>query len=434
MKDFVLNQFTRATKFLYLFQLKRHQWLNADEVKKLQEKKLKKMIVHAYMNIPFYTELFKSANIIPSDIQHAQDLKKIPIITKEDVRKNYPDRIIAKGTNLKKCHIAKTTGSSGTPLEICFGYADRNFFYALINYAFFESGVNWFDKIITIRHESETRQRSWKTKLNFWKPQRKNISIFDPLTTIVDELNNSKPDVIYTYPSVLTLLEKEILGTKELSFRPKVIWTVGETLSNASRASLSKVFNSEIFRLYATEEFGPLAFECKKHNGYHIITNNAVVEIVNEDKDAKPGEKGEIIVTSLANKIMPLIRYRLGDIGIAAPSECGCGRNLPLIERIEGREDDFIVLPSGRKISPRMINVMEDIEGIKEYQTIQEAKDRITVKVVKNSKFSEQTITRIKQQIEIGCLNEKIQINVKLVDQIQRQRTGKRRAIVSLVK
>jgi phenylacetate-CoA ligase len=197
---------------------------------------------------------------------------------------------------------------------------------------------------------------------------------------------------------------------------------------------LCKIFGSEIFSFYGSEEFGPLAFECKEHQGYHIISDHVVMEFLKENKDVSTDERGEVVVTGLTNYEMPLIRYRIGDIATPSSGRCHCGRRFPMIKQIEGREDDFVTLPSGKKISPRMINVIENIPGIKEYQTIQVSKERFVVELVKDNRFSERTISDIKTQIMKGCLGEKVKVEVELVDKIHRERTGKRRAVISKVK
>jgi phenylacetate-CoA ligase len=183
--------------------------------------------------------------------------------------------------------------------------------------------------------------------------------------------------------------------------------------------------------IYGAQEFGRFAFECEEHSGYHIVTDNVAVEFVNGKESMNFGDNGEVIITDLNNNIMPLIRYKLGDIAIPLKKTCCCGRGLPLIKEIEGREDDYLILPSGRRISPRNINVLEDIPGISAYRTIQEAKDRFVVKLVKGYEFSEKTIQVVKQRIEMGVLGEKVEVSVELVTELPKERTGKMRAVLS---
>ena len=432
MKNFALNQFRRIIIIGHIAQLRRHQWFGEDKLKEIQECRLRKIIRHAYSNVEFYNKLFKSMKIKPSDIKSVKDLKRLPIISKKEVQENYPNKIIAKGTNLNKCHFKTTTGSTGIPLKICF--SEKNYAYRLASnrYSFFESGVKWTDKFVIIRDNSYSSEKRWFNKFGILR--NKNIPIFDSLENIIKNLILESPDVIFTYPSMLSLLAKEIKEKNISSIIPKLILIGGETVTNSQREKFCEIFKSDVFRIYGSEEFGRLAFECNEHSGYHIITDNVVVEFVKEGEDVSPGERGEVVVTGLTNYRMPLIRYKLGDIAIPSESKCPCGRGLPLIKHVEGREDDFLVLPSGRKISPRMINVIESIPGIKEYKTIQESKERFVVKLIKDNKFNERTISEVKKQIKIGCLGEEIKVEVRLVNEIPRERTGKLRAVISNVK
>jgi len=426
-----IYQFRRLRKIGYIAQLKRHQWLNESELKKIQENRLKQIINHAYTDIPFYNDLFKSVNLMPSDIKTVEDLKKIPFITKKDVQENYP-KIIAKGTNLKKCHISKTSGSTGIPLKVCFSFKDYNYRNALIKYIYLESGMRWFDKIIIIRAASDKVKKSWRAKFSILT--FKDISIYNPIENIVKELVENNPKFVITYPSVLSLLAAEIEEKKIIDIRPKLIIAMSETIENPMRDKLSEIFDSEIIRHYGSEEFGSLAFECKAHSGYHIISDHVVMEFLKDGHDVNPGESGEVVITGLSNHTMPLIRYKLGDIAVPLKEKCSCGRGLPLIKHIEGRKDDYLTLPSGKKISPRMINVIENISGIKAYKTIQEAKERFVVKLVKSKDFSEKTIDEVKKQIRKGCLGEEVNVDVELVNEIPKERSGKIRAVVSKVR
>ena len=177
-----------------------------------------------------------------------------------------------------------------------------------------------------------------------------------------------------------------------------------------------------------------LAFECKENSGYHIISNSVIIEFVKDGRNIDEGAQGDIVVTSLFNYTMPLIRYNIGDIGTFTKEKCSCGRGLPLVKSIEGRKDDFLILPSGRKISPRMINVIEDIPGVLRYKTIQETKNRIVVNLVKGEGFSEKTIYEINKHVKAGCLGEDVEVYVKLVKELPLEKRGKLRAVVSNVK
>lgn len=439
MNKIWLNQINRIRKVynfpqkaFYIAQTRRKQWMNEDKLIDSQEKRLRKIINYAYTNVPFYHELFKSVNITPSDIKTVKDLKKVPTITKNEVFDNYPEKIIAKGINLNSCYNTRTTGSSGTPLKLSFTNKDRIFFNSLINYVWIETGIKRFDKFISIRDESFDVKKSLLRKYRVLVT--KNISIFDPLENIVKELSELQPDIIYTYPSMLSLIANEIKEKRITSIKPRILLTIGETLTKSLREDLCQKFNADIIMIYASEEFGMIAFECEAHTGYHIVTDNVVVELIRDGEEVQPGEKGEVVVTGLSNHCMPLIRYKLGDIGIPSDENCPCGRGFPLIKHVVGRKDDYLILPSGTKISPRTVNYrIGYIPGIKAYKTIQKAKDYIAIKVVKDNGFNKISISEIKKEIKSAFLGEDVKVDVELVREIAKERTGKIRAIVSNV-
>ena len=140
----------------YIAQLRKNQWLKEEELKQIQEKKLRAIVNHAYHNVPFYHEWFDTVGIRPEDIQNTDDLRKVPIITKREVRKNYPDKIIARGVDINKCGIGHTSGSTGVPLEICCGQKTNDYSQALLHYAFSACGLRLIDNLVIIcstRHE-----------------------------------------------------------------------------------------------------------------------------------------------------------------------------------------------------------------------------------------------------------------------------------------
>jgi phenylacetate-CoA ligase len=186
--------------------------------------------------------------------------------------------------------------------------------------------------------------------------------------------------------------------------------------------------------LYGSEEFNRLAWECEKQQGYHLDIDLHYIEFIDKNNNIVKTGDGEFVVTSLVNYGFPYIRYKLGDFAKLTKKKCSCKRSFPIVEQIQGREDDYIKLPSGRIISPRRINIIEEIPGIQHYQTIQRKKNLFEVLVVKDNKFSKNTINQIKHQIKLGSYGEDVQVNVKLVDKIKREKSGKLRAVISLVK
>jgi phenylacetate-CoA ligase len=406
----------------YLADLKSHQKTSYKDLKNIQFRRLKDVIDHSYNNVPFYRELFTKENISPDDIKSLDDLQKIPIITKKEIRDNY-DKIIANGIDKDKCRMITTTGSTGLPLKI---WNDRNAQFhssVAVYFAFFEAGLRLSDSIVELAGIVENEGRTLIKK--------KMVSTLDHPDNIIDNLRKYKPDALYSFPSIFKVLSNSI--KEELDF-PRLIFTHGEMLSEHCRNTISSAFGAEVYNTYGSTEFNRLAFECEEHSGLHMITDYSIIEIIKDGQSLGPGEEGEIVVTGLYNYAMPLIRYRLGDIGILSDEKCSCGRNWPLIKSIQGRSDDFLTLPSGRIISPRTVNIIEYIPGVLEYRTIQEEKDKFLVQVVPGKDYSEDTPKQIEEQIRLGLFGEKIDIKVETVKELPREGRGKLRAVVSKVK
>jgi phenylacetate-CoA ligase len=210
------------------------------------------------------------------------------------------------------------------------------------------------------------------------------------------------------------------------------------------RDVVKRKFGVDLFEIYGSVEFGNMAFECTEHFALHIITDNVYIELLDEEGEpVAPRERGEIVVTGLHNYVMPLIRYRIGDLGVLTDERCPCGRSWPLLKSIEGRSNDLLVLPSGRRISwlylQRCIFYDQEFQKnlfcISQYQIVQERRDRIVINVVKGLNFDPNLLLRIKNNIEefFARQGEKLEVIIQLVKDIPMERTGKRRVFISKV-
>jgi phenylacetate-CoA ligase len=417
---------TEKMEYLYvlkhLAELKLHQKRSREELLNIQLDRLQKLVVYAYNNVPFYRELFINNNIDPKSIRKIEDIQKIPIITKKDIIGNY-DKILADGTDISKCEIISTTGSTGIPLKVYYDKKSLYYSTAIVYFGFFESGLKLTDRIVELTGTmGDCSNALIKKSL---------ISVYEKPEKIMKMLKEYDPTVLYSFPSILKILSNSL--DKELSsLNTRLIFTHGETLTESCRKIICSKFGANVSNTYGSTEFNRLAFECNEH-GLHMITDGAIIETIKDGQSVGPGEEGEIVVTGLYNYTMPLIRYKLGDIGILDDRRCPCGRGWPLIKNIEGRTDDFLTLPSGAIISPRTINTIEDIQGVIEYKTIQLKRDTFLVQVVPSKEFTDISKIRIGEMIKLGCLGEDIKVDVELVNKLPRERTGKLRAIVSNV-
>jgi phenylacetate-CoA ligase len=423
----------------FMLRIKKNQWRKPQETRTIQFRRLKAIIKHAYGYVPYYHRLFDSVNFKPRDLKSIDDLKKIPITTKKNLQQNNAS-IITKGIDTSKQRVGFTSGSTGTPLKIFRNRTELTEVAVSYNYPFLECGAKSTDNFVTIW--GGTKSIRWAKKyfkINPLMISETVVPIYTSEKTLIDTLRAIGPDVISTYPSTLANLSRYDVS----DLNPKLIFTNGETLTHHCRDIVKNAFGLEISDVYGSEEFCRMAFECKEHSGLHMITDYNVIEFI--DKDGEPvtsGEIGEIIITGLINRTSPLIRYKIGDVGIPTNEKCPCGRTWPLIKSIQGRTDDHLILSSGRKIHWRMITqvVYEEIKSnafcISQYQIVQEKRNRIAIEVVKGKKFDPKIPLRIKEKMEafFNELREDIEVYVQLVDEIPMERTGKRRVLISKIR
>ncbi len=228
-------------------------------------------------------------------------------------------------------------------------------------------------------------------------------------------------------------------GQDTSGIHPRLIFSQGMNLSQDCRARLKSAFGIDVFDTYGSREFGRLAFECKERSGLHMITDSYVIEFLKDGVPVSYGEPGQVVVTALYNFSMPLIRYQLGDIAVPTDALCSCGRHWPMIQRIEGRSVDFFTMPSGKIIHPGFLypiinkETATNIFCILQFQIVQTHKDKIVIKIVKGSQFEPALLDRLENRITntFKAMGEKVTVTMSIVSEIQKEKTGKIRTMIS---
>lgn len=422
----------------YLWKIRKAQQLNPSELEKLQNRKLRAVVKHAYENVPYYHELFNSAKLKPEDIKTKEDLVKIPITTKQVLQRLSISERVAKGVNINKCIKCRTSGSTGEPLDVFLNKRELSYRVAMQTRVY---GLNLTEKKVNILDRTHlppkgspaTIFRKLKQCLNhlgLWR--RYYFSLFEEPGELVSKLLEIKPDVIETQPSTLKLISEFVRENNITGISPKSIFTRAELLSREDRKQIETVFGTRLTDLYGIIEFGIVAWECDRHQGYHINSDIVLVEAIKNNQQVY-GEEGKMVCTDLINYTMPLIRYAVEDIVILSKEKHNCGSNFPLIRLIEGRSNDFVTLPSGKILPPILLIItLEKIEGISQFKLVQENINVFDVQIVKGQNFKETTIEEVKRLLT-EILNRKTRINVNIVSEIPREKSGKVRPIVSKI-
>jgi len=423
--------------YAHLRMLRKTQWWTYSRLEQLQQKKLRALLKHAYENVPYYHKVFRELGLKPEDIKTANDLIKLPFLTKENVQNNI-DKLVAKNYNKQKLIPYSTGGSTGEPMNF---FVDKTVLSWNAAAAYREwswAGYNIGDKIAYLWGAPQDLSRNAELKARLVNLMHRRIMLDAYIMTekILDEyvrkLEKFKPKVINAYASAVYLMAQYMEKKGIDDIRPKAILTSCEMLFDYQREVIERAFDCEVFDYYSGRDTTLQAGECPEHSGYHLAIETGVVEFIKGDEHVAPGELGKIGITDLCNYAMPFIRYEIGDLGVPSDNVCSCGRGLPLMEKIVGRITDTITTKEGKHIHGGFFTqLFFDTKGIKQFQFIQKTRDSAILKIVKGENYSQAEVDTIIEKIYDQCWDMKI--DVEFVESIPPTRSGKCRLTISEV-
>jgi phenylacetate-CoA ligase len=413
--------------------LQQSQWWSKSDIEEYQLQKLRELITYCYPHIPYYTELFDSIKLKPSDIKNLEDLEKIPILTKELVRQNY-NRLINPQFKGRIIH-GHTSGSTGKSLQFLSSEKAVQYRWAVWFRHKSRFGVNVDDPYAAFTGQAAIPIS--QNKPPYW---RKNYAMKQTVFTmhhinektveaIVHELNTGT-FVYYTgYPSILFTLaslieERNLTITKP----PKVIFTGAETLLEYQRKKMSKVFGCLVTDQYGFSEGCGNASRCE-YDIFHEDFEYGILEYNNAVQNMDGSKTGEILATGFTNIAMPFIRYKVGDTATWININCKCGRYSRPIREISGRNEDFVITPEGNKIL-RFDYIFKDTIHIMEAQIVQKELGSIVIRIVKRAGYSKNDEKILINEV-VSKISPTLKVYFEYVPEIEREMTGKFRAVKS---
>ena len=410
--------------------IQRVQWKRPREIERIQEDKLARLIRHAWDKVPYYRELMAGAGLKPEDIRSRDDLRTVPVTTKRTLQDIALNDKISNGTDISRCRVSYTSGTTGTPLKIYAAAGDATRMNLSWGRAYIANGLKPWYKIAAFLGQPETvRRKPWYEHFRIW--QRHEISAWKDPHDWIKDIRQYKPDVLVGYVMTLKLLAEAIQAEGVHDIRPKLIFHSSALLDDSSRKFLKSVFQAPVIDFYGADEAGCIAWECPRCSSYHINSDLVLVETQKSGTAAQPGEAGEILITNLQSYAMPFIRYALGDVGVLSPETPLCGRGLPLMEKIQGRTDDFIILANGRKISPHPIyHCFDPVPGIQRWRIVQKDVRHLVAEVQPGPSFSPETMPLAMESLR-RLFKGDIEIAIRTVASIEISPRSKFRAVQS---
>jgi phenylacetate-CoA ligase len=422
-----------------LRELEKSQWLTEDELRKSQWEKLEAALNFAYNNCEFYKSAFDRNNLKPSDIKEEADFLKVPILTKKHIRYS-TDELISRLCRKEDLVMIKTGGSTGKSLFVYCDKECRNIRNAAAMRS--DGWANWEpgDKRAAI-WGNPTIEYTFKGKI---RRMLLNRVIFldtmdlneNSMSDFVDLYFKYKPSVIFGHSHSIFMFSKFIESKKIKEIKPKGIISTSMMLMSHERETIEKVFKCKVTDRYGCEEVGLIACECEKHEGMHLNIEHLYIEFVKDDGEpAGPGEEGAIVVTDLVNRGMPLIRYRVEDIGVPTDRKCACGRGLPMMKRVSGRTADFLIRRDGSLVAGISLieRTLTAIEGIEQMQIVQKAMDDMVLNIVKGKDYNMDSEKLLLDEFR-NVFGGNTKISINYTDRIPQERSGKYRFSICEVK
>lgn len=411
-------------KIFELRQLLRNRRLSRDELENMRNRKLRALIRHAYEYVPFYRSLFRSVDLSPEDIRTVDDLRHIPVTTKEDLRAAGLGRI-SKGIRLASCYTKRTSGSMGKPFATCLTRREQWTRRLLGLRRLLDIGFRPQDRVCFIGDPTSLLGLRYRTKC---------ISAILPAEEQIQALQKIKPTLLMTMPSYLRVLLHHIDYRLNDFIRPRALITSGEACSNSLKERIQADTDTEMFNFYAAGESGPIASECIAHEGLHVNADHLILECMKNGKSAEPGEQGVVVFTSLYGYATPYIRYSLGDICALSTRYCSCGSKLLLMEPPIGRPDEVIGLPNGKVLSvSAIVNItLRPFHGIDQFRLIREGPYDFVLKLVFRERPEVGVLSEIRSRMG-ECLGSPARLDVQIVDFIEEEAGRKYRRFISKI-
>ena len=373
-----------------------------EDIERFRDRRIRKLVRHAYQNVPFYRRLFDEHGIPVDSIQGAADLQSVPITRRVDIQNAPIEDRLARGVDATGLIVRRTTGSSGQCLSLMRTWREEQVLNLMRWRALRAYGLKRKDIIAVPRVPIGKHPRDYQLPrriadaLGFYRKQLIDLSTIDDAARILIE---REPQVVMGWPTILADLAprwKELRRAKTRA--PKFLISGGEVLSPHARQRITEGFDAPVFDMMGAHEFSLLAWECSETHQYHFSDETIYAEVIVDGRPARPGEQGDLVVTGLHSFAMPFIRYNLGDLVVQGATQCECGSPFSTMQSVQGRAGEYFNLPQGRRVHPQDIVRMSFIAAgwIKNLQVVQLDESRLELHVVPVRPPSTEEIERIR--------------------------------------
>lgn len=414
--------------------LKNKQFNSINEIEKRQFDQIKNVLNFSYKHIPYYREMLLDCGMVKNNqvvFNSIKDLSKIKFLDKKIIKKQ-KSRIFFKAHKNRKSFYNTSGGSTGEPILLM----QDNYFlkHSMANFWLVLTWrkIKYYNSTYFLWGASRDKKNTFRNKLSRFIYNTDFVSTSklnnDDKIKIISDLNLKKPDMIIAY--VQSIYDLSLFAEKNnIKVLPqKIIHTGAGMLYDFMRQKIETIFGCKIYNHYGSREVSSIATECSAHDGLHILSDFNFVEIINSEGIAcEDGEIGEVVITTLTNFSMPLIRYRIGDLAKKQVyAKCICGVNYPKLKEINGRTSDNFYTSKGETISGEFLTLQFNfIKGIDSFQIIQNNFNSLKVILVVNKEYDKESIEIKTKAKFLDLFGEDLILDIDYSDYIEKTLTGK---------
>ncbi len=398
--------------------LNRLQW-DPKALRRWQDERVRKLVAHAYSSVPLYREAYVSAEVPASRVRSAEDLLKLPIITKGQMKSVFPHKTISSTISSRMRKLAQTSGT-GQMFEF---YDDKGAMgFVIASRILLES---WIGLVLGDKTVMLTDMPNRRTMM--MGEVRVPVSRLrgDPLTA-VHLVRSLRPESLIGDVSILSSFAYRILRAGvDARMGLRGIATSAEILLPSHRDLIQRAFGSPVFDRYGLSEVaGYVAQECEMHEGLHVNGGLAIVEVVKDGEICGPGETGRLVVTNLHNYAMPFIRYDAGDLATVG-DDCSCGRAFPVLARIEGRAPGWVLTESAPVSWTSFLVPLLSmrIPLVEQFQFVQSKIGELTLFVAPGTALTTQQIRQLTEKL--NSVSPLVKVHLETLDYVERTTSGK---------
>jgi phenylacetate-CoA ligase len=428
-----LHRLRHPARYAQLDALLRTQALPRDELLAKQQRDLVDVVAFAATHTPYYAETLK-----PLQGRGTFDLSALPILRKDDVISRLND-LLVRNAERSQVKIGHTGGSTGKPLAFWYDEAKHELMRAGMMRSYMLSGWRPGQKILNVwgARQDVVAGGVFGAQLGDFIAAEHTIAAFEyteaQLVDWARFIQHYRPVLLQGYASVLGEVARVVIENRLPMPKTLIgVYSTAEVLTDGQRQTMQQAFNCKVFNQYGSREIPNIACECS-HGNMHVFTDMVMLESVPQ-QDETGGNENRLLVSSLTNRLMPMIRYDIGDSGRLLDGECECGLPFPLMQMDVCRQNDLIRTRSGKTLHPSYFNrLLYGQTQIRQYQWVQHEVGRIGLNLVAPHTLDAEWESALQRRLHQD-IDTQIRLEIRYLDTIPPTVSGKHRFVIGMAK